>query len=123
MLNGKKYKTAAARKVAFQKFCSWANDSTCRNCPLFRVAPVNQVACAFDWLELDADKDALPPCPVCGSNCYYSCGDIVRCMSPRCYYACGCEGGTKDENRALHAHLCEATAHMKIATKERMIKQ
>ncbi len=41
-----------------------------------------------DWLDLEAEKDEILPCPFCGDEC--ACGDgYVECLNDNCLYSSG----------------------------------
>ena len=99
MTNAEKYKTAEERIKAYASFCD--NRRNCECCPAHteNAYPL----CIFRWLELDADKEKLLPCPFCEGKAYVYTYLLYNVQAIRCA-KCGASSGNYDtETEAIEA--------------------
>lgn len=82
MTNGEKYVTAEERAKAHKAWCG-------HNAKGFRCAEVGCVGCALRWLDLEAEKDRILPCPFCGGVTHVydfrKVGHTVKFICDKCY--------------------------------------
>ena len=98
MTNAEKFKTAEARREAYNKFCSRSGE-VCSTCILWKKEADGN--CKFRWLELEYEEELLP-CPFCGGRAKFN-RTLVEGRTDgwvQCTY-CGAQFVTKERDEAI----------------------